>query len=133
MNNEEKILAMLSQMQEEQKQMREDISDLKSAQSTMQTDVSDLKSAQSAMQTDISDLRSAQSAMQTTLTRVALTQENVVLKSLDALVEGQDITHQKMKDLAGKDALAELRDEVQLMRSVIAQHSRDIEALKAAQ
>lgn len=119
MNNEEKILAMLSQMQEEQKQIRED--------------VSDLKSAQSAMQTDVSDLKSAQSAMQATLTRVALTQENVVLKSLDALVEGQDITHQKMKDLAGKDALAELRDEVQLMRSVIAQHSRDIEALKAAQ
>ena len=31
MNNEEKILAILSQMQEEQKQIREDVSDLKSA------------------------------------------------------------------------------------------------------
>lgn len=78
------------------------------------------------MQEDLSDLR-------TTVTRVAVTQENVVLKSLDALAEGQDITHQRLKDLAGKDELAELREEVRLLRSVVAQHSREIEALKAAQ
>lgn len=98
MNNEEKILEMLAQMQ-----------------------------------ADIADLKSTQSATQTTLTRVALTQENIVLKSLDALAEGQDLTHQRLKDLAGKDELAELREEVRLLRSVVAQHSRDIEALKAAQ
>lgn len=91
MNNEEKILEMLTQMQE-----------------------------------DLSDLR-------TTVTRVAVTQENIVLKSLDALAEGQDLTHQRLKSLAGKDELAELREEMILLRSVVAQHTREIEELKAAQ
>lgn len=112
MSNEEKILAMLenltsevAQIQQEQKQMREE---------------------QQQMRADMSQ-------MQTTLTRVAVTQENIVLKGLDALAEGQDLTHQRLKDLAGKDELAELREEVRLLRSVVAQHSKDIEALKAAQ
>lgn len=98
MNTEEKILALLEQIQQEQKQMRADMGQ-----------------------------------MQTTLTRVAVTQENMVLKSLDALAEGQDLTHQRLKDLAGKDELAELREEVRLLRTVVAQNTRDIEALKAAQ
>lgn len=98
MTNEEKILALLEQIQQEQKQMWADMGQ-----------------------------------MQTTLTRVAVTQENMVLKSLDALAEGQDLTHQRLKDLAGKDELAELREEVRLLRTVVAQNTRDIEALKAAQ
>lgn len=132
MNNEEKILEMLEsltgrvdQIQQEQKQVREDVSGMKG-------DISSLKGDISGMKEDISDLRATQEQMQTTLTRVALTQENIVLKSLDALAEGQSLTHQRLKDLAGKDDLAELREEVRLMRTVIAQHSRDIEELKAA-
>jgi len=78
-------------------------------------------------------IQDTQEQMQTTLTRVAVTQENIVLKGLDALAEGQDLTHQRLKDLAGKDELAELREEVRLLRSVVPQHSKDIEALKAAQ
>lgn len=105
MNNEEKILEMLAQMQ---------------------GDISSLRDEQTQMRADISQ-------MQTTLTRVAVTQENIVLKSLDALSEGQSLTHQRLKDLAGKDELAELREEMRLLRSVVAQHSKDIEALKAAQ
>lgn len=85
------------------------------------------------MQADIADLKETQSTMQTTLTRVALTQENIVLKNLDTLAERQDLTHQRLRDLAGKDELADLREGVRLLRSVVAQHSRDIEALKSAQ
>lgn len=105
MNNEEKILAMLENLTSE---------------------VAQIQQEQKQMRADMSQ-------MQTTLTRVAVTQENVVLKGLDALAEGQDLTHQRLKDLAGKDELAELREEVRLLRSVVAQHSKDIEALKAAQ
>lgn len=112
MSNEEKILEMLVQMQDEQRQM--------------QTTMGQMQDEQKQMRADMAE-------MQKTLTRVALTQENIVLKSLDALAEGQDLTHQRLNSLAGKDELAELRDEVRLMRSVIAQHSRDIEALKSAQ
>ncbi len=112
MNNEEKILEMLEKLTDRVDRMQGDIAGMKG---------------------DIADLKDTQSTMQTTLTRVAVTQENIVLKSLDALAEGQDLTHQRLKDLAGKDELAELREEVRLLRSVVAQHSKDIEALKAAQ
>lgn len=105
MNNEEKILAMLENL----------------------TDKVD------ALSSRVNQIQDTQEQMQTTLTRVAVTQENIVLKGLDALAEGQDLTHQRLKDLAGKDELAELREEVRLLRSVVAQHSKDIEALKAAQ
>lgn len=105
MNNEEKILAMLENL----------------------TDKVDALSGR------VNQIQDTQEQMQTTLTRVAVTQENIVLKGLDALAEGQDLTHQRLKDLAGKDELAELREEVRLLRSVVAQHSKDIEALKAAQ
>ncbi len=112
MSSEERLLTMLEsltgkveQIQQEQKEMREE-----------QT-----------------QMRAGVGEMQKTLTRVALTQENIVLKSLDALAEGQSLTHQRLKDLAGKDELAELREEVRLLRTVVAQHSREIEALKAAQ
>lgn len=112
MNNEEKILELLAQIQADQKKMREDITSLKDTQQKQGETIS---------------------TMQTTLTSVAVTQENIVLRSLDALAEGQDLTHQRLMDLAGKDELADLRDEVRLLRSVVAQHSKDIEALKAAQ
>lgn len=105
MNNEEKILAVLENLTDK---------------------VAQIQQEQKQMRADMSQ-------MQTTLTRVAVTQENVVLKGLDALAEGQDLTHQRLKDLAGKDELAELREEVRLLRAVVAQHSKDIEALKAAQ
>ena len=112
MNTEEKILSLLEQIQQEQKQMRADMGQ---------------------MQNVIGEMQVGMGQMQAPLTRVALTQENIVLKSLDSLAEGQDLTHQRLKDLAGKDELAELREEVRLLRSVVAQNTRDIEALKAAQ
>lgn len=46
-----------------------------------------------------------------------------------------EILLQREEDISSKRAkgLAELREEVRLLRTVVAQHSRDIEALKAAQ
>lgn len=112
MSNEEKILAMLSEMK---------------------ADISDLKDEQARMRADMGQMQADMGQMQTTLARVAVTQENIVLKGLDSLAEGQDLTHQRLKSLVGKDELTELREEVRLLRTVVAQHSRDIEALKAAQ
>ena len=66
-------------------------------------------------------------------TRAALTQENVVQPAIDTLVEGQELTHQMMKELATKRDVDELRDQVEIPRTVVALHSREIEALKKAQ
>lgn len=112
MNNEEKILAMLAEIKATQDKHGE----------ILERHGEILEKHDETL-----------SELQKTVTRIALTQENIVLKSLDALAEGQDLTHQRLKDLAGKDELAELREEVHLLRSVVAQHSKDIEALKAAQ
>lgn len=67
------------------------------------------------------------------LTRIELTLENEVAPSIDALIEGQELTHQKLKELASKDEVDDLKDEVRLLRRVVAQHSQEIEALKKAQ
>lgn len=112
MNNEEKILAILEKHSEMFEQLTSRMDQLQEDQRQMQADMGQ---------------------MQTTLARVAVTQENIVLKGLDSLAEGQDLTHQRLKSLVGKDELTELREEVRLLRTVVAQHSRDIEALKAAQ
>lgn len=68
MNNEEKILEILVQIQADQAQMKEEISGMKG---------------------DISDLR-------TTVTRVAVTQENVVIPQIKLLAEGHELLLQKL-------------------------------------
>lgn len=60
MNNEQKILEILAQMQ----------------------------ATQSRMQADIADLKETQSTMQTTLTRMAVTQETAVIPQIKLLAEG---------------------------------------------
>ena len=68
--------------------------------------------------------------MQATLTKVAVTQENIVLPRLQALAEGQ----QNLRDtLAPKNRVEALEEEVALLKEVIRTHSRDIAELKKAQ
>lgn len=43
MNNEEKILALLAEMRQEQQQMQEDIAGLRAGQQTMQEDITAIK------------------------------------------------------------------------------------------
>lgn len=64
------------------------------------------------------------------LTRIELTLENEITPSINALAEGQDLTHQKLKELASRDEVDDLKAEVRLLRRVVAQHSQEIEALK---
>ena len=78
----------------------------------------------------LADLRSDMAEMQTTLTKVAVTQENIVLPQLRALAEGQ----QNLLDtLAPKSRMEAMEDEIALLKEVIRAHSRDIAELKKAQ
>lgn len=101
MNNEEKILEMLAQIQAEQKEMRSDIAELKTTQGQMQT----------------------------TLTRVAVTQENVVLQQLKLLAEGHETL---LNTLARKDRVEALEDDVALLKTVIKAMSQRIAELEKA-
>lgn len=105
MNNEEKILEILAQMQKAQVQMREDIQQIKDRLGRVE------------------DLA----------TRTAVIQENEIQRTINALGEGQELTHQMMRELTSKREADELRDQVEILRTVVALHSREIEALKKAQ
>ena len=68
--------------------------------------------------------------IQETLTRVAITQENIVLPRLDTLAEGH--TH-IVKTLASKAQVEDLSDDVDVIKEVVSRHSVDIGKLKKAQ
>lgn len=94
MNNEEKILEMLMQIQADQSKMKDDISGLRQ-----------------------------------TVTRVAVTQENVVIPQIKLLAEGHDLLLQK---LARKERVEALEDDVALLKTVIKAMSQRIESLEKA-
>lgn len=75
------------------------------------------------MQEDISDLR-------TTVTRVAVTQENIVIPQIKLLAEGHDLL---LNTLARKDRVEALEDDVALLKTVIKAMSQRITELEKAQ
>lgn len=101
MNTEEKILTMLSQIQADQTEMKANISGLKDTQEQMQA----------------------------TLTRVAVTQENVVIPQIKLLAEGHDLLLQK---LARKERVDALEDDVALLKTVVKTMSQRIAELEKA-
>lgn len=109
MNNEEKILELLEKHSELLGQI------------TTRLDQVD---------TRLDSMEANQAEMQATLTKVAVTQENIVLPRLQALAEGQ----QNLRDtLAPKNRVEALEEEVALLKEVLRTHSRDIAELKKAQ
>lgn len=110
MSNEEKILAMLSEMK---------------------ADISDLKDEQARMRADMGQMQADMGQMQTTLTRVAVTQENVVIPQIKLLAEGHEMLLQK---LARKERVEALEDDVALLKAVIktmSQRITDLEKTKS--
>lgn len=116
MNNEEKILELLTEMKAEMSGMKADMTGMKAEMFGMKADIS-------ALQADVSE-------MQTTLTRVAVTQESVVLPRLDLLAEGH--TH-LAETLAGKSRVEKLEDDVAMLKDVIKLMRQEIAQLKEAQ
>ena len=98
----------MSQMRNEQKQMRADMSQMRDEQKQMRADMSQ---------------------MQATLTRVAVTQENVVIPQIKLLSEGHDKLLQK---LARKERVEALEDDVALLKSVVKAMSQRITELEKA-
>ncbi len=115
MNNEEKILTMLEKMQGQINEMQGQIGN-------MQGQIGD-------MQGEISTIKTSQAAMQETLTRVAITQENVVLPRIQLLAEGQTTILDKMPS---KSRIEALEEDVSTLKAIIKFHAADIAELKAA-
>lgn len=85
------------------------------------------------LSTEVSELKGTVSEMQDTLTRVAVTQEGVVLPRIQVALEGHDELKRKMDTLATKEQAEALADDVDVIKTVVSQHSVDISKLKKAQ
>lgn len=105
MNNEEKILSMLT---------------------AMQAGIAGLKAAQEEMRGDISQ-------MQETLTRVAVTQEGVVLPRIQLALEGHSELNRKMDTLAPRERVEVLEDRVITLETLVKSMSKRLAALEKAQ
>lgn len=109
MNNDEKILELLAKHE-----------------NTFQ----EIHQAMNEMRTEMGAIRSDIAEMRTTLTRVAVTQENVVLPHLDTLADG----HRHLLDtLASKSRVEALEDDVSTLKSVVKSMSARLAALEKAQ
>ena len=75
-------------------------------------------------------LQEDQSEIRETLTRVAITQENVVLPRLSLLAEGHKTL---LETLAPRNRVEALEDDVSFMKTVIKALSQEIAELKKAQ
>lgn len=71
--------------------------------------------------------------MQDTLTRVAVTQEGVVLPRLQLALEGHSELKREIGTLAAKEQVQKLADDVSVIKDVVKIHSGDIRELRKAQ
>ena len=109
MNNEEKILEMLTELSKGQAEMRADIAELKATQVKQGEQLAEV---------------------QETVTRVAITQENIVLPRLETLADGHK---HLLNTLATKARVEEVAEEVSTIKSVVISHSERLAALERAQ
>ena len=86
-----------------------------------------------ALTTKINRLEATQAEMQDTLTRVAVTQEGVVLPRIQLALEGHDELKRKLDTLATKEQVRALSSEVDTIKEVVSRHSSDISQLRKAQ
>ena len=96
---------------------------IKTELAPIREDISDLRTTVSGMKEDISDLR-------TTVTRVAVTQENNVLRDLKLLAEGHETL---LSTLARKDRVEALEADVSLLKTALQAMSLQIAELQKAQ
>ncbi len=112
MNNEEKILQMLEKQGAMIADMRSDIRQINGR---------------------LDRLEATQAEMQETLTRVAVTQEGVVLPRIQLALEGHSELKREIGTLATKQQVEELASDVDVIKAVVTRHSSDISELKKAQ
>lgn len=108
MNNEEKILEILMQMQVEQQKTNDRLASLEASQAK-------LEASQAKLEADV--------------TKIAVTQENVVLPQLQLLSEGHTVIQEQIKRLSVIDAL---QDDVATLKNAVRFISQELDQLKSA-
>ena len=126
MNNEEKILAILTAMQSEMGAMRSEMG-------TMRSEIGQINGRLDRLEATQAQHGERLEEMQETLTRVAVTQEGVVLPRIQMLFDGHSELKRELDTLATKEQVEELSADVSVIKDVVSRHSVDIGKLKRAQ
>lgn len=112
MNNEEKILDLLGQIIGRMDRLEGSQAEMQAAQAKQGEQIAE---------------------MQETLTRVAVTQEGVVLPRIQMLFDGHNELKRELDTLATKEQVEELAADMDVIKKVVTRHSGDINKLKKAQ
>ena len=126
MDNEEKILAILTAMQSEMGAMRSEMG-------TMRSEIGQINGRLDRLEATQAQHGERLEEMQETLTRVAVTQEGVVLPRIQMLFDGHSELKRELDTLATKEQVEELAADVHVIKTVVTRHSGDINKLKKAQ
>ncbi len=142
MNNEEKILEILVQMQTNitdlksgQAQMQADITDLKSEQAQMRADITELKSEQAQMRADIADLRTDVTTLKSEQAqmRADITELKTDVRALHNKMEkGFQATRSEIVDVveAVSQKVERLENTIKSVEDVAAQNAFDVQLMK---
>ena len=109
MNNEEKILEILAQMQ---------------------ADMSQMQATQTQMQADMSQMRTDLTEVKLRTTTIEVTLENNVMSYLQTLAEGHE---NLLQPLAPKNRVEALEEEVTVLRMALKSLAQEVAELKQAQ
>ena len=157
MNNEEKILSMLAQMQSSLTQMHSDLSDVKAVQAEQGKQLAEqgkqlaeqgkqlaeqgkqlaeqgkqlaeVRATQAAQQSQLTELTEMQEELRTAVNRVAMAQERDTLPYLKLLDEGH---HDIMRRLADKDRVEKLESDTRMLKTTAKNHAQRLAALEKA-
>lgn len=144
MNNEEKILSILEQMnthigsidtrldslENRMGSMESRMDSMENRMGSLESRMDSMENRVDTMQSQMNTMQNQMGAMQETLTRVSLTQENVVLPRIQLLLEG----HAGLAETrATNERVAALEKEMQILKPVTEKLSLEVAKLKSAQ
>ena len=136
MNNEEKILSILAQMQSSLTQMQSDLSDVKAVQAEQGKQLAEqgkqlaeVRATQATQQSQLAELTEMQEELRTAVNRVAMAQERDTLPYLKLLDEGH---HDIMRRLVDKDRVEKLESDTRMLKTTAKNHAQRLAALEKA-
>lgn len=123
MNNEEKILEVLTQLRGDVTQIKGDVTQLRSEVTDLEGRVTQMEGAMSAMNTRLDKLDDK-------VTDVRLLVDIDIEKKLNLLAEGQQVL---LETMTPKTKTEELEEKYNFLQSIVAVLTKDVAELKKAQ